>query len=60
MSNNVVIDFPAEKAGSYVAAIDMAIALCMNTNTHLVAGDYLSQLREVLFDAIIKVDNDKN
>jgi hypothetical protein len=53
MEQKVQITMPATDAATFLAAMDMATALCERNPTHWNAGDHLMRLRQQLMEAYV-------
>jgi hypothetical protein len=53
MEQKVQITIPATDAATFLAAMDMAAALCERNPTHWNAGDHLMRLRQQLMEAYV-------
>jgi hypothetical protein len=49
----VKLEIRPEDCAAYIAALDMAIVLCMQKISHINAGDFLSQLRTELMEEYV-------
>ena len=49
----VKLEIRPEDCAAYIAALDMAIVLCMQKISHINAGDFLSRLRTELMEEYV-------
>ena len=49
----ISVTIPAEKLGTYITSLDMAIGLCEDHITHANASDHLRELREAMMKMYI-------